>query len=149
MSLFESHALPKEHWTHEAHLAVAILFLKKYRHYDAICRLKAGIMTLNAAHGTANTAEGGYHETLTLFWISVISLFIERHPSFTEAETVNAFVHSPLANKHLPFLFYSRETVLSEMGRAHYVSPDVHPVTKETVHAVLEGKALSSAPATS
>lgn len=118
---FSDSSLPKVEWTHEAHLIVAIMHLKKYEFSEAVCLLKAGIILLNKNHGTVNNGQGGYHETLTVFWTCLIRLFIELNPEASAIEQVNLFLQSSLSKKEIPFIFYDREKLLSTEYRAVFV----------------------------
>lgn len=74
---FQDRTLPKEAWTHEAHLIVALWYVQNYSKAEATCLLRAGIINYNVSVGTVNTPTGGYHETITLFWIGVIYDFLK------------------------------------------------------------------------
>jgi UDP-3-O-[3-hydroxymyristoyl] glucosamine N-acyltransferase len=101
---FSNQSLSKSEWTHEAHLLVALSFLKNHNLYEALCRLKAGIILLNRAHQTTNNGNGGYHETLTVFWSNIIDLFIRMNPDTGIMETAELFFTSKLTDRSLPFL---------------------------------------------
>lgn len=102
---FNQHILPKEEWTHEAHLRVALWYIHTYELDDAVCRLKAGIILLNHFHGTENTNRSGYHETLTIFWANVIWMYGKLNVSKNKQEITEGFLNSTLAGKELPFKF--------------------------------------------
>ena len=73
---FRDCTLPKDRWTHEAHLTVGIWFHITYAEFEAICYLRSGIIAYNVSIGGKNTPEGGYHETMTLFWSRIIRDFV-------------------------------------------------------------------------
>lgn len=125
---FETCALPRERWTHAAHLTVALWHLLQYDWPEAVSRVRAGIKRYNEAHGVLMTREGGYHETLTLFWMRHVRAFLER--GYNEARPL-----VPLANelvvcsdKHLPLEHYTRERLFSLEARAAWVEPDLKPL---------------------
>jgi len=74
---FQARTLPSARWTHQAHLATAVWFLKHHSRDEATCYLRSGIIAYNVAIGGQNTPAGGYHETLTLFWIDVVARYLE------------------------------------------------------------------------
>src|SRR2546423_5787757 len=74
---FEDCTLPRERWTHAAHLTVALWHLLQFDWPDAVARVRRGIKRYNAAHGIHTTPTGGYHETLTIFWLRRVRLFLE------------------------------------------------------------------------
>ena len=91
---FEQGALSKEEWTHHAHLVVCSYYLYHYNYQEATLRIKLGIIRFNDAVGTENTIDGGYHETLTLFWIWAVNAYITDQ-SATLEELVNGLLNSP------------------------------------------------------
>jgi hypothetical protein len=135
---FNTQSLSKADWTHEAHLIVGLMHVKQYEFYDAVCRMRAGIILLNKHHETANNGEKGYHETLTIFWLTVLSFFVRKNPSMSIVELVNSFLSSPIADRSLPFLFYEREKVLSPFFRSQYIKPKKLDLTDENISAILK-----------
>ena len=85
---FEDHSLPKEQWTHRAHLKVAYLYLNRFSHSEALERLRKGIQAYNAAQGIQDTPTGGYHETMTQVWLELVYTTLSK---FGPAETADAF----------------------------------------------------------
>lgn len=118
---FNKGTLDKSKWTHDSHLIVGIWHLKQYPFYDAICRIKSGIIALNNFHGTQNTGTSGYHETLTVFWATIISRFIAFHPTLPLDELVETFLQSNYSNKNLPFEYYDKELLMSNAYRAIFI----------------------------
>ena len=124
---FEDCTLPKPLWTHQAHLTVAMWYLVHYSGREATARIRNGIKRFNAAKGVKTTPIGGYHETMTMFWICVVSrylLFADADCSFIEL--VNRMLES-CADKNLPLKYYSRELLMSVRARASWVEPDLKP----------------------
>src|SRR5215208_7184478 len=74
---FEDCTLPRAEWTHAAHLTVALWHLLQLDWPEATARVRRGIKRYNAAHGIAPTPTGGYHETLTLFWLRFVRSYLE------------------------------------------------------------------------
>jgi hypothetical protein len=70
---FAAGTFPKASWNHGAHVTVAACYLQMYPQPEAARRIRAGIRHYNECQGTANTADSGYHETLTLFWIAHVT----------------------------------------------------------------------------
>jgi hypothetical protein len=71
---FEQCTLPKEQFTHEAHLTTAMWYLRHYPQAEATNRMRRGIQRYNASVGGSPTA---YHETITLAWIAVIRVNLQ------------------------------------------------------------------------
>ena len=122
---FQNSTLPKEAWTHEAHLIVAVWHLNKYAKAEATCLLRAGIIHYNAAVGTKNTPTGGYHETITLFWIWLINEYIENNKGLKTNELVAVFLESTYAKKDVFLKYYSKELLFSVDARANWTEPDL------------------------
>ena len=134
---FIGKTLPKEQWTHHAHLTTAIWHLKNYDVDEATCLLKSGIISYNLSVGSINNGSGGYHETLTIFWITVVDCFVRHHSHLNLTDTCNAFLQSNLADRALPFLFYIKENVLSKAARAKYMQADKMELTDENMGKLL------------
>ncbi|MEZ5039958.1 MAG: hypothetical protein R2828_08700 [Saprospiraceae bacterium] len=121
---FIAQTLPKEAWTHEAHLTVALWHLHVYSKDEAICFLRSRIITYNQVVGTENSPTSGYHETMTLFWIWIMDEFLKHNAG--ELETLmTRFLHSKYADRQLPLKFYSRAHLFSTKGRAIWIAPDL------------------------
>lgn len=124
---FEDCTLPKPEWTHQAHLTVAMWYLVHYSGREATTRIRNGIKRFNAAKGVRTTPTGGYHETMTMFWICIVSrylLFADGDCSFIEL--VNGMLES-CGDKNLPLKYYSHDLLMSVRARASRVEPDLRP----------------------
>jgi hypothetical protein len=130
---FNAKTLDKALWTHSAHLTVAIWHMKKYDMHEATCRMKSGIISYNLAVGGENTGTGGYHETMTLFWMDILHIFVNDNAGLSLKETCNKLLNSPLGSKNLPFNFYTKEIILSPLARARAVVPDLLELTPSVV----------------
>lgn len=124
---FESCTLSRLEWNHQAHLTVALWYLNRYDEQVAINMIRQGIQRYNLAIGIKTTKDGGYHETLTLFWIRMVShyLSVNKEKSFN-LETAIA-IYQTYNNKYLPFQYYSRDLLMSYEARSHWVEPDLKP----------------------
>lgn len=133
---FKNKTLLKENWTHQAHLTVAVWYVKNYEFYDAICRIKSGIMNLNTVHNTENTGNSGYHETLTIFWMKIVELFVKSNINYNTEQLVNKFLKSTLSNKDLPFKFYTKELLLSVSPRSLYFEPILRKIDESVIEDI-------------
>lgn len=126
---FEAYTLPYERWTHEAHLTVGLWYLLHHERLWATALIREGIRHYNVACGVANTDTSGYHETITLFYIHVISHYLNHSPPDAPLyELANTLIQSPYADRKFPLEFYSRERLFSVDARRHWVEPDVKPL---------------------
>lgn len=121
---FRNRTLPKEEWTHEAHLVTALWFHVNHSPLEAICYLRTGIAAYNEATGGKNTHTDGYHETLTLFWCRTISHFVEVNRKLSLVELADKFLNSEMATKEYPLKFYSKERLFSLEARAIWIDPN-------------------------
>jgi hypothetical protein len=122
---FRDRTLPKEKWTHEAHLVTALWFHLNHSPLEAICYLRSSIIAYNEATGGKNTHTDGYHETVTLFWCKMISRFVYEHRGLSLLDLCREFLSSEYATRDFLFRFYSRERLFSLEARATWVEPDL------------------------
>jgi len=125
---FEDCTLPREEWTHAAHLTVALWHLLQFDWPEAVTRVRRGIKRYNAAHGILTTPTGGYHETLTVFWLRVVRGFLEAERNEARALVSLANELAATHDKGLPFSHYTRERLFSPEARATWVEPDLMPL---------------------
>src|ERR1051325_8543258 len=121
---FEDCTLPREEWTHAAHLTVALWHLLQYDWTEAVARVRLGIQRYNAAHGIRTTPTGGYHETLTIFWLRRVRSFLEESRNEARALVSLANDLAASADRGLPLEYYTRELLFSTEARAKWVEPD-------------------------
>ncbi len=121
---FDACCLPRAEWTHHAHLVVALCYLVRHEEAEATRRIRVGIWRYNGACGIKTTKTGGYHETITLFYIRVISKFLSAASlDCTLAALANSLIHA-CGDKNLPLEYYSRERLMSWEARVGWVEPD-------------------------
>lgn len=122
---FENCTLPRAEWTHHAHLVVALWYLMRHEEAKAESLIRDGIQRYNEANGIKQTTTGGYHETITLFYIRVIGKFLSTaSPDCTLMMLVNSLIHV-CGDKKLPLEYYSRERLMSWEARTGWLEPDL------------------------
>jgi hypothetical protein len=125
LAAFRNRALPKSEWTHEAHLVVALGFVLTEPREDVLARVRDAIRALNEFHGTPNTDDSGYHETLTVFWLCAVAAFVhDSDPRFSRLELANRMLAANF-NSKLPLRHYTRERLFTVEARRTFVGPDV------------------------
>jgi hypothetical protein len=119
---FEDTSLPKEGWTHGAHITVALHYVSMLDESAALETMRARIQRFNASKGGLPSA---YHETITRAWLAVLRLFFRANGGTAEA----ALFGMALArfDKDYLFRFYTRDRLLSDEARAGWVPPDRAP----------------------
>jgi hypothetical protein len=122
---FEARTLPRAEWTHAAHLTVALWYALQYDWPGAVAFVRRGIKLYNEAHGIPATPTGGYHETLTLFWMRYVRSFLEGE--LNEGRSLVALANDLIrgASVGLPLTYYTRELLFSAGARARWVEPDL------------------------
>ena len=124
---FTTTTLPKEAWTHAAHLRTAWPFLQRHAVDEAHLLMRAGIIKLNASHGLVESATRGYHETMTCVWFALVAAARRQTPALTDSREFLA-THAELLGKEAPLRYYSRELLFSVAARARFVAPDLAPL---------------------
>ena len=122
---FESCELDIKSWTHESHLIVALYYVINYKE-QAFEKIKQKIIKFNESKGTINSDKSGYHETLTIFWIKNIELFLNKFKTkeFT-VEVIDKLIKSEYIIKGYPFKFYTKDKLMSVEARKSWIEPDL------------------------
>ncbi len=121
---FERRTLPRAQWTHATHLTIAFWYLVCYPLPEAAEKIRQGIQHYNEAQGIKQTKDGGYHETITLFWIRLVRHYLttatlEGHLVILLNEMLRRY------GRQLPFEYYSRDRLLSWEARQNWMEPDL------------------------
>ncbi len=121
---FQNQSLPKEEWTHEVHLVVALWHLLEYKEvYSTLCHLRSGIILHNHSVGTQNTDSSGYHETTTVFWVKKIKEFIDNETTRDFNTLVEKLLKdTPFTQKEYILQSYTKEVLKSVEARCFYVA---------------------------
>ena len=118
--------LPREEWTHEAHLAATTYLLLKRADIDLDRDLPGIIRRYNESVGGVNSDSEGYHETITRAFLRGVRLFLAEADSGEPLhELVNELLLSPMGRRDWPLRFYSRERLFSVAARLDFAAPDV------------------------
>ena len=125
---FLSCTLPKENWTHEAHLKVGLWHLLHYSPSESTKRLRQSIKQYNVACGIENTETQGYHETITQFYVWLINQFIQQTDCSQPIDLLANGLIDRYGDKSLLFRYYSRSRLMSKTARLQWVEPDLKPL---------------------
>jgi hypothetical protein len=125
--------LPRQEWTHEAHLAACLWILRERADIAAERDLPGIISAYNVAVGGVNDDTQGYHDTITQLYIAAVRVLLARRdPGEPIAVAVNALLTSPLGHRDLPLRFYSSALLFSVAARRKFVAPDLLPLSEMT-----------------
>ena len=129
---FEERTLPKNEWTHAAHLTVGLFYCLTNPVAVARNIMRDSIYWLNDTHGTPNTETSGYHETMTFFWLYVVEEFLRDRPRENLANLANELI-AACSDSKLPLKYYSRELLFSPEARRSYIEPDLVEIANLTL----------------
>jgi hypothetical protein len=119
-------SLPRDEWTHEAHIAATTYLLLRHPEIDLDSELPGLIRRYNESVGGVNSDTEGYHETITRVFLHGVRLFLsEADRSEPLHELVNELLLSPMGRRDWPLRFYTPGHLLSVDARRHFVAPDL------------------------
>ena len=120
-----SATLPREAWTHEAHLAACTWLVRDRPDIDIHRELPSIIAAYNVSVGGVNDDTQGYHETITQVYIAGVKAHLmEAVNDMPLYEAVNALLLSERGKRDWPLRFYTRELLFSAQARRAFVEPD-------------------------
>ena len=122
-------ALPREAWTHEAHLGACLWLLTERRDIDVDAEIAGVIRRFNESVGGVNDDTQGYHDSITRAYVAGVRLFLAQTAETDLAERVNALLLSDMGRRDWPLRFYSRERLFSVEARRAYVEADLAAIT--------------------
>ena len=125
VSRFWNATLSASEWTHAAHLVTGLWHATSFSEADALNRMRAGILRLNAAHGTPNTDTRGYHETITRAYLVLLTQFARAHSDLALTPMAQTLLASDLAKRESLLSYYSRDVLMSVAARRGWVEPDL------------------------
>jgi hypothetical protein len=122
---FESGSLMPSEFSHHAHMAVALSYLSRLPEEAALGRMGSCVQRFAAAHGKSQL----YHETLTVFWMRLLShlsrIYRVDLPLWTR---INLIIDR--WGTRLPVeAHYSPELIRSDAARSRWVPPDRLPLS--------------------
>ena len=125
---FENCEYSPEEFTHAHHLSVASWYLCAGSQADALSRMRAGLKRFIAHHG-----KQGYNETITRFWMLLITEHLGRQrEGLSHVERVNDVVAR--YPKETLFDYYTRDRVMSESARREWLEPDLRTICEDAAH---------------
>lgn len=129
---FEACTLPREEWIHANHFAMALWYCTQLPIPQAIEKIRNGIKRYNESIGGKNTADAGYHETITLFYTStIVDYLLTANICELTDETLATFLQQAFLKRDYILRFYSRALLMSRDARLYWKAPD-----KATMYSV-------------
>jgi len=123
LAAFESGTLPKERWTHAAHLLAGACYVHRLGQSSAITHMRKCVRRYNEAVGGKNTATSGYHETITVFWIKILDALLLHTEPIARAKFAALAVERFASQRNLFRRFYDFDVVASTEARAEWIPP--------------------------
>jgi len=123
LAAFESGTLPKERWTHSAHLLTGASYVHRLGQASAINHMRHNVRRYNEAVGGKNTETSGYHETITVFWIKVLDALLLHAQPIGRVEFAALAVERYTSQRDLFRRFYDFDIVASTEARAAWIPP--------------------------
>jgi hypothetical protein len=121
---FEDATIPAAEFTHVAHIAVAVSYLKKSPPDQALERMRNKIRAFAAHHGIS----GLYHETLTTFWMRLLDHVARTYDvDLPLWRRINLIVERWGSRRPVD-AHYSRELIASPAARESWIPPDRLPL---------------------
>lgn len=120
--------LPREAWTHEAHLGACLWLVSERTDIDVDAEIATIISRYNESVGGVNDDTQGYHDSITRAYVAGVRWFLRETDREGLAERVNAMLLSDIGRRDWPLRFYSRELLFSVPARRGYVEPDLAPL---------------------
>lgn len=124
---FESGIMPDADFDHPSHLTVALsyLHLSRLTVPQATARMRLALYRFLDQHGHDRQK---YNETITLFWIKLVSSFLNKADRARPvADLANEMIAS-YGDSKIIYDYYSKEHLLSEEARKGWVEPDLKPL---------------------
>ena len=116
--------IPNKDFHHASHLHVAWVYLAESSSvWQAARKMRDTLRRFAAAAGKPEK----YHETITLFWVHVLS----RAHAGKRGGRLEEIVHAnpQLLEKNFPLVYYSAERLFSDEARTSWVEPDLKPLS--------------------
>lgn len=120
--------LPREAWTHEAHLGACLWLISERADIDVDAEIATIISRYNESVGGVNDDTQGYHDSITRAYVAGVRLFLLETAEQGLAERVNAMLLSEVGRRDWPLRFYSRNLLFSVAARRAFVEPDLAPL---------------------
>lgn len=125
---FEAGTLPKERWTHGAHLLTGACYVHMLGEAAATDRMRTCVRRYNEAVGGTNTETSGYHETITVAWIKLLAKLLRESAPIERAAFARLAVERFERDRGILQRYYDFDLVNSAKARRRWVPPNLAPL---------------------
>jgi hypothetical protein len=123
LAAFEGGSLPKEQWTHSAHLLTGACYVHALGEAAAIDKMRLCVSRYNEAVGGKNTDTSGYHETITIAWIKLLHGLLRESPPLERASFARLAVQRFADDREILRRYYAFDLVKSAEARRTWIPP--------------------------
>ena len=123
VAAFEAGVLPKARWTHGAHLLTGAWYVHELGEAAATDKMRLCVRRYNEAVGGKNTETSGYHETITVLWIKLLSRLLRDSQPINRAEFALLAVQRFEKDRGILQRYYDFDLVNSVEARKQWVPP--------------------------
>ena len=128
---FENATIPFSDWTHTAHIAMACCYIYKLKRSELLPTVRQNIKNYNVRGGGKNTDTSGYHETLTVLWLWVLTDFMDNLPEPKPRLSAVRKAVENYSGKRLYSEYYSYDVAKSVEARKRWVEPDLRVLPED------------------
>src|ERR1700722_9765227 len=125
LAAFEGGTLPKERWTHGAHLLTGACYVHGLGRDAALEKMRVCVRRHNESVGGKNTDTSGYHETITVMWIRLLDGLRREVGAMERAEFAQLAVERFAGEKDVFKRYYDFDVVGSVEARREWVEPNL------------------------
>tara|TARA_R110000744_G_scaffold139157_4_gene250173 strand:+ start:3716 stop:4159 length:444 start_codon:yes stop_codon:yes gene_type:complete len=125
---FKNTSLNKPEWNYETHIILAIWYNWHYTFEQALKIVRTNIKAYNESVGTPNTEISGYHETLTVFWMTLTKNFLAYNFHEKIDNVINEFLKTREADISTTSAYYSNEVLFSKKARREWINGNKKPI---------------------
>ena len=122
---FEGGSIPSAEWTHQAHIAMATVYLTRYGD-SVLPHTRAALRNHLLTRGRPI---GAYHETLTIFWLAVVAEATRAYDATSLHEAVCRNCATFGSQSKLHKRYYGWDVFNSPEAHARWMPPDLLPLT--------------------
>ena len=125
LAAFEGCTLPKERWTHGAHLLTGACYVHGLGRDAALEKMRVCVRRYNESVGGKNTDTSGYHETITVMWIRLLDGLRREVGAMERAEFARLAVERFVREKDVFKRYYDFDVVGSVEARRVWMEPNL------------------------
>jgi len=125
LAAFEGCTLPKERWTHGAHLLTGACYVHGLGQAAALEKMRVCVRRYNESVGGQNTETSGYHETITVMWIRLLDGLLRELGEMERAAFAARAVERFVEQRDIFRRYYDFDVVKSTEARLRWVEPNL------------------------